>query len=123
MELTFPSTAAVQDSFRAAYQMIAVYGDDVLLRLRNAAGGYDDVGPLKAMVSALRLTDLVAGSTAQIGDLRAILLSSSIPPGQRRMEQKDRILWRGREYAVLQYDDATPSVGGEVLAVNIIIRG
>jgi len=123
MPLNFPTTVDVQAKFREAYELIDVVGDEVLLMLRNAAGTFDDVGPLKAKVSELRMQDIAAGSTARVGDLRAILRASSIPAGMGRMEQKDRVLWRAREYAVVQYDDATASIGAEVLAVTIIMRG
>lgn len=118
------TTADVQERFRKAYDyLINLVGDDVTLMLRNDTGTYDNVGPLKAKVSELRMQDIVAGSTARVGDLRAILLASSIPAGQRRMEQKDRIAWRAREYSVVQYDDATASIGAEVFGVTIIMRG
>jgi hypothetical protein len=122
--VSLPSTSWIQERFRSAYSlMIAAVGDDVTLMLRNAGGTFDNVGPLKAKVSELRLQDIVVGSTARVGDLRVILLAGSIPAGQRRMESKDRVLWRAREYAVVQYDDATASIGAEVMAVNIIVRG
>lgn len=123
MPLNFPTTIDVQAKFREAYELIDVVGDEVTLMLRNDAGTYDIVGPLKAKVSELRMQDIVIGSTARVGDLRAILRAQSIPPGQRRLESKDRVQWRGRQYGVVQYDDATASIGAEVLAVGIILRG
>ena len=123
MPLNFPATADIQAAFRAAYGLIDTVGDVITLRLRSDAGGFVDVGPLTAKVSELRLSEIVPGSGAQVGDLRAILQAQAIPSGQRRLEMKDRVLWRGREYAVIQYDDATASIGAEVLAVSIILRG
>jgi hypothetical protein len=112
----------LQARFRSAYQLIALVGDDITLMYRTDLG-YDSVGPLKAKVAELRMNEIVAGSSARIGDLRAIVLASSIPAGQRRLELKDRVLWRGRQYAVVQYDDATASIGDEVMGVNIYLRG
>lgn len=118
------NTANIQAAFRSAYEvLITAVADEVTLRLRSDAGTYTDVGPIKAKVAELRLSEIVPGSAAQVGDLRAILLAQSIPADQRRMEMKDRVLWRGREYAVIQYDDASASIGAEVMAVNIILRG
>jgi len=111
----------LQARFRAAYQMIALVGDDITLMYRTDIG-YDSVGPIKAKVAELRMNEIVAGSSARIGDLRAIVLAASIPAG-RRLELKDRVQWRGRQYAVVQYDDATASIGAEVMAVNIYLRG
>lgn len=123
-----PSTAWLQQKFRAAHQMlIGAVGDDVTLLLRNdtavGPGYYIPHGPLKAKVSELRMQDIVAGSSARIGDVRVILEASAIPAGLRRLEEKDRVLWRGRQYGVVQYDDATDSIGAQVMAVNIIVRG
>jgi hypothetical protein len=123
MSLNFPKTVDVRAMFRHAYELIDVVGDEVTLLLRNDSGTYDSVGPLKAKVSELRVQDLIGGSTARVGDLKAILRAQSIPPGQRRLEAKDRVLWQGRHYAVVQYDDATARIGTEVLGVSIILRG
>lgn len=118
------NTATLQQAFKAAHELLMnACADEVLLMLRNATSDFDTVGPLKAKVAELRMQDVVAGSTARAGDLSVILLASSIPPGQRRLEAKDRVLWRGREYAVIQYDDATDSIGAQVLAVKILVRG
>lgn len=122
MALNLPTTADLQAKFREAYALIDVVGDEVTLRLRQDDGSYTDVA-LKAKVSQLKPQDIIAGSTAQVGDLRAIVNAASIPAGMRRLERKDRMLWRGREYAVLEYDDATASIGADVLAVNIFVRG
>lgn len=123
MALNFPTTVDVQAKFRDAYELIDVVGDLVTLRLRGDDGSYTDVATIKAKVSQLRPQDIIAGSSAQVGDLRAVLRATSIPAGMRRMERKDRVLWRGREYAVVEYDDATASIGTEVFGVNIFIRG
>lgn len=118
------STPALQSAFRWAHELlINAVADEVTLLVRNDAGTFDNVGPLRAKVSELRMQDIVAGSTARTGDLRVILLASSVPVGQRRLEEKDRVLWRAREYGVIQYDDATDSIGAQVMAVTIIVRG
>lgn len=120
MALTTPD---VQSLFRAAHDLLlGLLGDQVTLKLRQADGTFADAGPYKAKVSELRLQDVVAGSTARAGDLRVILLAADLQ-GQRRLELKDRVLWRGREYGVLQYDDATDSIGSESFAVNVFLRG
>ena len=123
MPLNFPTTIDVQAKFREAYELIDVVGDDLTLLLRNDAGAYVSIGPIKAKVSELRVQDLIVGSTARVGDLKAILRAASIPAGQRRLESKDRAQWKGRQYAVVQYDDATARIGDEVLGVSIILRG
>jgi len=122
MHIRFPATEQLQNQFRAAYEMIETVGEFVVLRYRLDDGGYDDA-MVKGKVSELRLVDIVAGSTARVGDLRVILHAKSIPLGARKMESKDRVNWRGREYAVVQYDNATASIGGEVFGVSIIVRG
>lgn len=121
--MPLPTTTQLQSWFHQAYQLLGVVADEVTLRYRESGNTWSEVGPIKGKVSALKLSEIVAGSTARVGDLRVILDTMAIPAGQRRMELKDRVLWRGREYAVVDYDDATASIGADQFAVWIIIRG
>lgn len=122
MATQFPPQGDIQAWFRDAYGLLLAVAEDIVLRYRQEDLTFTEI-QAKAKPSELVLTDIVAGSSARIGDVKLIVHASSIPPGTRRMEQKDRVLWRGREYAVVQYDHATPSIGGEPMAITIIVRG
>ena len=121
--LPLPDPVKLRDDFRAAYALIDLVGDCVTVEMRNKAGGYDPPFTIKAKVSGFKLEELIAGGPARQGDLRAIARASALPAGMRRLEAKDRVTWRGRPMAVLNYDDATHALGGEVLGVELWLRG
>jgi hypothetical protein len=123
MGLPLPNPKKLAAQFRETYALIDTVGDDLTLELRNSAGGYDPPFTVKAKVSGFKLTDLVAGSSVRQGDLRAIIRSAALPAGMRRLEQKDRATWAGRPHAILNYDIATHAFAGEVMAVELWLRG
>ena len=92
------------------------------LKLNN---GTDFDAPIlvDAHVASYRESDLVAGGSIKLGDLKLIILYSDIPPGTRDLEQKDRIEIDGRNYSVVQWDTDTRSIGDTPVAVEASVRG
>lgn len=121
--LPMPDPAVLRAQFELAYELIDVVGDPVNIILRNDDGTYADPVAAMAKVSQFKVDELITGSPARQGDLRAILRATSIPPGQRRLEQRDRVQWKGKSYSVMNYDDATHAVAGAVMAVELWLRG
>ena len=118
-----PTPEQYRAMFRPMHAMIDSVGEPVTIRVRNAAGTYDDHGPIMAKMSAFRADEIIPGGPAKLGDVRAIVRAGALPPGLRRLENKDRVSWKGRDYAVTNWDDSSHAVGGETMAVEIWIRG
>jgi broad specificity polyphosphatase/5'/3'-nucleotidase SurE len=106
-----------------AYAGLDVVGDPITIVLRNDDGSYAAPVQAIARVSQFRLDELIAGSPARQGDFKALLRATWIPVGQRRLESRDRVLWRSQPYSVINYDDATHAVAGTVFAVMLWLRG
>jgi len=119
----FPSAAQLLADGRAAYAGLDVVGDPIAIILRGDDGSYAAPVDAVAKVSQFRLDELIAGSPARQGDLKALLRAKWIPAGQRRLEARDRVQWREKSYAVINYDDATHAVAGEVMAIMLWLRG
>lgn len=118
--------AFVHDTAAAAYAEIDVLGEAVMLHERAAAapGGFIDHGPIKAFVAAFRREDLIPGGPIEQGDLRATFNRASWPAAlTRRLQQGDRVTWRGDLYAVMNQDDATRSAAGQQYGVDLQLRG
>jgi hypothetical protein len=110
------------DIRRAYLDALQTVGESVVLREQTAPGVYTN-HTVRGLVRTYRAQDIVPGGSLQLGDLTIIVLREDYPLGVRRLERKDRVLVRGREYAVVNYDDATRSVNGTVYAVDILVRG
>ena len=119
----FPSAAQMIADGEAAYAGLDVVGDPIEIVVRNDDGSYAQPVRAVAKVSQFRLDELFDGSPARQGDLKALLRATWIPAGQRRLESRDRVLWRSQPYSVIQYDDATHAVAGTVFAVMLWLRG
>ena len=79
--------------------------------------------PVTAHVSNWVEGDLVPGATVETADLRLIIPAEDIPSGLRDLEQRDRVDIDGRQYAVMQWDTHTRSIGGTLMAVEARVRG
>jgi hypothetical protein len=119
----FPSDAQLIADGMASYAGLDVVGDPIEIILRNDDGTYAAPVNAVAKVSQFRLDELFDGSPARQGDVKALLRATWIPAGQRRLEQRDRVQWRGKPYSVINYDDATHAVAGTVLGVMLWLRG
>ena len=93
----------------------------VTLRLNNGTGFTSY--PSKAHVSRYNEQDLVQGGPIELGDMKLIILAEDIPVGVTRMDKGDRVGIDGRDYGVIHWDNNTRSVGAEVIAVNVTVRG
>ena len=93
----------------------------VILRLNNGTGFTSY--PSKAHVSNYNEKDLIPNGPIELGDLRLVILAEDIPTGVVRMDKGDRVSIEGREYGVIHWDSNTRSVGGELVAVNVTVRG
>lgn len=111
------------DSGRQAYAELETLGEPVMIHERTPAG-FIDHGPVQAFVAAYRREDLVPGGPIEQGDLRATFNRATWPPLlTRRLQQGDRVTWRGDLYAVMNQDDATRSAGGAQFGVDLQLRG
>lgn len=111
-------TADIERSYVDALDTV---GEPVVLRRRTGEATFDDL-PAVGMVKTMRLQDLVPGGPAQLGDFVLILLKRNLPAGYR-LERKDRVTVRGRDYAVVNWDDMTRGVRGHMFAVDVLLRG
>lgn len=92
------------------------------LRLNNGTG-FDAAIQVDAHVSKYREQDLVDNGSIRIGDLKIVILYSSLPGGMRDLELKDRIEIDARAYSIIKWDTNTRSVGDTPIAVEVTVRG
>lgn len=110
------------DRYRDMYQRIlGPLSRDVVLKVNNGAG-YDDY-TVPAHVSKWQERDLVPGGSIQLGDLRLIILTESLPDGVTTLTMKDRVEIDGRAYGVIHWDEHTRAIGDNQLAVDVTVRG
>lgn len=107
---------------RKSYALIDEIGEDVMI-VEATAGGPVQHGPVKMRPARYSTEELIPGGPVMLGDIRGIFNAASFPAIGRRLERKDRIRWRGRDYAVVQYDDVTRTQAGELLGIEIQLRG
>lgn len=119
--MRFPTASQISTWGRDTYAMLDTLGEAVTIEVHNGAG-YDPF-PAKAVVGAYRREELVVGGPIEQGDLRALFNAATFPDLPRRLERKDRVLWRGDLYAVMNHDDATRTGAGEVFGIELQLRG
>ena len=87
--------------------------------------GADYIGyPMTAFVTRYMESDLVAGGSIQLGDLRVMVMAEDLAAvGITKLEQKDRINIDQRAYSVVHYDQYTRAIGPDDIAVEIAVRG
>jgi hypothetical protein len=122
--LPFPNSAQMRADGLASYGGIDIAGEPVTIWQASPAG-FVKFGPVNAMVSAYRVAELVPGGPIELGDLRCLIYGptyAALGIG-RRLERADRIEWRGRQYAIMQFDDATHAAAGAIFAALIQLRG
>lgn len=122
--LPFPSREQIVADGLATHAGIDVAGEPVTLWEATAAG-FVKHGPVNAMVSSYRRSEMVPGGPVEDGDFRCLIYWPTFAglPIARRLERKDRVEWRGRQYAVMQFDDATHSAAGAIFAAELQLRG
>lgn len=122
MALNLPSAAELQAMFAPVYQLIDVAGEDVVIRENDGAGNYTDHPAIKAKPRPVDLKDIAAGTTARQGDFYLICRGDRFPVA-RPLQQKDRVLFRGRQLAIINDDENQHSIGGVVYARVLHVRG
>lgn len=122
--LPFPAAEQIVADGLAAHAGLDVVGEPVLI-WQAGATGFVKLGPVAALVSTYRRDELVPGGPIESGDLRAMIYGPSYAAlgVGRRLERADRVEFRGRQYAVAQFDDVTHSAAGTVFAVEMQLRG
>ena len=80
--------------------------------------------PMVAHVSRYKETDLVPGSSVQLGDLRLLVKWDDLAGvGIDDLELKDRVNIDGKTYSIVHFDKYTRSIGDETIAAEITVRG
>lgn len=122
--LPFPARERIVADGLAAHAGLDVVGEPVLVWQASPAG-FVKLGPVAALVANYRRDELVPGGPIESGDLRAMIYGPSYAALGigRRLERADRVELRGRQYAVMQFDDVTHSAAGTVFAVELQLRG
>jgi hypothetical protein len=122
--LPMPSQEALKAQFRDSYRLIEAVGEPVIVEVRAPDGSFEEFGPVAAKVANFAATDILQNAVLRQGDLKAILHGAGwLALGLPKLEQTDRVRYRGRAYSVLRFDDASHSIGGEVFAVELVLRG
>jgi hypothetical protein len=121
--MNMPSTAWLQATFAPIFELIDSSGEDIIVREFVAVGTpLTDHLPIKAKPNPARVQDLIEGSLAKQGDQFLIARAESFPVA-RRLDQRDRIFFRGRDWAVMDDDSNQYSIGGTVYARVLHVRG
>ena len=77
----------------------------------------------KAHVTKYNESDLVAGGSIELGDLKLIILGDDMPDGVTSLGLKDRIAIEDRQYAIIHWDQYTRTIGDNDIAIEATIRG
>ena len=92
----------------------------VLVRFGSGFIGY----PMTAHVTRYKESDMIPGSSIQMGDLRVIILAEDMEAvGIESLELKDRLNIDGRAYSIVNYDAYTRTLGGSNIAAELAVRG
>lgn len=120
----FPAREQIVADGLATHAGIDEAGEPVTIWEATPAGFVKHSG-VNAMLSAYRRSEMVPGGPVEDGDVRALVYWPSYAALGigRRLERKDRVEWRGRQYAVMQFDDATHAAAGAIFAVELQLRG
>lgn len=94
----------------------------VILQINNGTG-FDSWPGIQAYVTNYRESDLVAGGSIQIGDLKVIIIEDYLPESVTEMGRKDRIDIQGRNYSVIHWDAQSRAMGSDVVAIEVTVRG
>ena len=110
------------DTYEGIYEkFFRKLSQPVTLKVNNGTG-YTDYQS-KAHVSKYTERDLVQNGPIELGDIKLIITAKDIPSAITRMDKGDRITVEGRKYAVIHWDANTASVGGDLIAVHVTVRG
>jgi len=121
--MSFPSTAQLQSIFAPIFELIDSSGEDIIVReYIDASNPVVDHEPIKAKPNPIRTQDLVEGSLAKQGDM-FLIARAEVFPVARRLDQRDRIYFRGRDWAIINDDANQYSIGGVVYARVLHVRG
>ena len=120
--MALPTTGFLQNTFAPIFELIDAAGELVTIRENDGTGNYTDHAPIKGKPKALRPEELIQGSIAKQGDFYLICRADRFPVA-RRLETKDRVRFRGRDYSVLNDDSNQYSIGGVVYARVLHLRG
>jgi hypothetical protein len=120
--MVLPTTSFLKATFAPIFELIDAAGEDVVIRENTAPNTFTNHPAVKAKPKPMTMEDLKDGSPAKQGDLFLIVRADAFPVA-RRLEQKDRVHFRGRDYAVINDDANQYSIGGTVYARVLHVRG
>jgi hypothetical protein len=120
--MALPTTAQLQAAFAPIFALIDSAGEPVVIREYMSPGAYTEHPPINAKAKPVKLEDLVEGSLAKQGDFFLIVRANAFPVA-RKLEQRDRVTFRGRDYAVINDDANQYSIGGNSYARVLHVRG
>jgi hypothetical protein len=114
---------SVSPRFAAMYERFMGPLSQEVFIARNTGTAFDVSAPTKAYVSKYKETDLVAGGSVELGDLKIIIQQADMPAGIDSLELADRIVIDNYYYAVTHWDDYTRKIGDQPMAVEVTVRG
>ena len=120
--MKLPSTGQLQNWFAPIFELIDSAGEPVVIKENIGAGQWTTHTAVKGKPNPVKIEDLVPGSLARQGDFK-IIIRANVFPVARRLENKDRITFRGRDWAVLDDDANQYAIGGVVYARVLHVRG
>lgn len=121
--MMIPNTAQLQAYFAPLFDFIDQAGEDIIIKeFTSTSTPPIEYPAIKAKPNPLKLEDLVDGSQAKQGDFFLICRANSFPVA-RKLEQKDRVYFRGRDHAVINDDANQYAIGGVVYARVLHVRG
>jgi hypothetical protein len=120
--MQLPSTLQLQQMFAPIFELIDAAGEEVIIKESRGVGDLFPHPPLKGKPMPMRPEDIVAGGIAKEGDFFIVVRADKFPVA-RRLEQKDRVRFDGRDYAVINDDHNQYRIGGVTYARKLHLRG
>ncbi len=113
------------ESARAMYRRLIASGEEIKLRRYTGTGSSRPFADyvLRAKVAGYAPEELI-GNIEQ-GDRNIIALAEDVFAAQCPVPitAKDQVVVRGKELAIMAFDDSTRRIGGELIAYQIQARG
>lgn len=120
--MKLPTTAQLQNWFAPIFGLIDSAGEPIIIRENIGSGQWTSHPAVNGKPNAIKVEDIITGSLARQGDFK-IIIRSNVFPVARRLENKDRVTFRGRDWAVIDDDANQYSIGGVCYARVLHVRG
>lgn len=120
--MPLPTTAQLQAMFAPIFGLIDSAGEDVVVIQVETGNLPVYHNPIKARPVAMTTEDLISQTFAKQGDFFLICRANPFPVA-RRLEQRDRVRFRGRDFAIINDDSNQYSIGGICYARKLHVRG